>query len=210
MQGVHLLPRGYSIIMACKGEVSLERGTFYRLQVYDSMFTDGSIFSSKSVERVTKSKKPRRIYWPPAESCRQCKEVRVGEEENRRSLFFSLALRARSRALASLVDVFEKNEEKNKTTSIYRLMGERLDKFNLFFPQRCLQTFFIIIIFFLTLHARRCFEKSEEKNETTAVYRRGIRKDIVCYTAVLSVLTQYSSPQKEICITHKKRLYSRL
>ena len=162
MQGVHLLPRGYSIIMACKGEVSLERGTFYRLQVYDSMFTDGSIFSSKSVERVTKSKKPRRIYWPPAESCRQCKEVRVGEEENRRSLFFFLALRARSRALASLVDVFEKNEEKNKTTSIYRLMGERLDKFNLFFPQRCLQTFFIIIFF---SHAPRSPMFRKERRE---------------------------------------------
>ena len=68
--------------------------------------------------------------------CRQCKEIRVGEEENRRSLFFSLALRARSRALASLADVFEKNEEKNQTTSIYRLMGERLDKLNLFFPPK--------------------------------------------------------------------------
>ena len=176
MQGVHLLPRGYSIIMACKGEVSLERGTFYRLQVYDSMFTDGSIFSSKSVERVTKSKKPRRIYWPPAESCRQCKEVRVGEEENRRSLFFSLALRARSRALASLVDVFEKNEEKNKTTSIYRLMGERLDKFNLFFPQRCLQTFFIIFFFFsrstLADVSKRAKRKMKQRLCTGEVYER--------------------------------------
>ena len=33
----------------------------------------------------------------------------------RRSLFFFLALRARSRALA---DVFEKNDKKNKTTSV--------------------------------------------------------------------------------------------
>ena len=37
------------------------------------------------------------------------------------SLFFFLALRALSRALASLADVFEKNEKKNKTTSVYRL-----------------------------------------------------------------------------------------
>ena len=43
----------------------------------------------------------------------------------RRALFFFLALRARSRALASLAslaDVFEKNEKKNKTTSVHRLM----------------------------------------------------------------------------------------
>ena len=39
----------------------------------------------------------------------------MGEEENRR---FFLALRARSCALA---DVFEKNEKKNRTTSVYRL-----------------------------------------------------------------------------------------
>ena len=36
----------------------------------------------------------------------------------RRSLFFFLALRARSRELA---DVLEKNENKNKTRSVYRL-----------------------------------------------------------------------------------------
>ena len=33
-----------------------------------------------------------------------------------------LALRARSHALASLADVFEKNEKENKTTSVYRLV----------------------------------------------------------------------------------------
>ena len=46
----------------------------------------------------------------------------------RRALFFFLALRARSRALASLAslaDVFEKNEKKNKTTSVHRLMRKR-------------------------------------------------------------------------------------
>ena len=50
----------------------------------------------------------------------------MGEEENRLNFFFFLAgsalvlaLRgARSRALA---DVFEKNEKKNKTTTVYRL-----------------------------------------------------------------------------------------
>ena len=73
--------------MACKGDVPLERGTFYRLQIYDSMFTDGSIFSSKSVERVTKSKKKKTAedLLTASGSRRHCKEVRVGEEENRRS-----------------------------------------------------------------------------------------------------------------------------
>ena len=44
----------------------------------------------------------------------------MGEEENRRkcSLFFFLALRARF--VRELADVFEKNEKKNKTTSVYR------------------------------------------------------------------------------------------
>ena len=39
------------------------------------------------------------------------------EEEN----IFFLALHAQSRTLASLADVFEKNEKKNKITSVYRL-----------------------------------------------------------------------------------------
>ena len=54
---------------------------------------------------------------------RQRKEVVVGEEKNRRSIFFFLALRApRSRARELDVNfVFEKNEKKNKTTSVYRL-----------------------------------------------------------------------------------------
>ena len=46
---------------------------------------------------------------------RQGKRGGMGEEENRR---FFLALRARSRTLA---DFFEKNEKKNRTTSVYRL-----------------------------------------------------------------------------------------
>ena len=33
---------------------------------------------------------------------------------------FFLALRARSRALSSLADVFEKNEKKDKIMSVYR------------------------------------------------------------------------------------------
>ena len=48
---------------------------------------------------------------------RQRKGVGVGEEEN----IFFLALHARSRTLALLEDVFEKNEKKNKITSVYRL-----------------------------------------------------------------------------------------
>ena len=50
----------------------------------------------------------------------------MGEEEERRSLFFFLVLRARSRELA---DVFEKNEKKIKTTSVYRL---KINKKSLF------------------------------------------------------------------------------
>ena len=46
-----------------------------------------------------------------------------------------LALRARSSALASLADVFEKNEKKNKTTSVYRLM---LMQSRLMLPSLCL------------------------------------------------------------------------
>ena len=42
-------------------------------------------------------------------------------DHHRKEVVF-LALRARSSALASLADVFEKNEKKNKTTSVYRLM----------------------------------------------------------------------------------------
>ena len=45
----------------------------------------------------------------------------MGEEENSLSLFFLLELLACSRTLASLANVFEKNEKKNKTTSVYRL-----------------------------------------------------------------------------------------
>ena len=43
----------------------------------------------------------------------------MGEEKSRRSIFFFLALRARF--ARELADVFEKNEKKNKTTSVYRL-----------------------------------------------------------------------------------------
>ena len=48
----------------------------------------------------------------------QSKGVGVGEEENRWSLFFFLALCACSCMLAN---VFKKNEKKNKTMSVYRL-----------------------------------------------------------------------------------------
>ena len=60
-----------------------------------SLFID-SIFSSKSTQRMG---------------------VVVGEEKNT-SLFLFLALRARCCVLA---DVSEKNEKKNKATSVYRL-----------------------------------------------------------------------------------------
>ena len=59
--------------------------------------------------RVIKNKKPGGF------TDRQRKRVGKGEEEYRR---FFLALRVRSRALT---DVFEKNEKKNRTTSVYRL-----------------------------------------------------------------------------------------
>ena len=35
-----------------------------------------------------------------------------------------------SRALASLADVCEKNEKKNKTASVYRLVARRCDKWS--------------------------------------------------------------------------------
>ena len=56
-------------------------------------------------------------YKPQGIIDRQRKGAGVGEEEN----IFFLALHARSRTLASLEDVFEKNEKKNKITSVYRL-----------------------------------------------------------------------------------------
>ena len=52
--------------------------------------------------------KPQGIYWPPAQG------VGVGEEEN----IFFLALHARSRTLASLEDVFEKNEKKKNNVCV--------------------------------------------------------------------------------------------
>ena len=70
-----------------------------------------SISSSKSVERGWWNINRRGFID------RQRKGVGVGEEEN----IFFLALHARSRTLASLEDVFEKNEKKNKITSVYRL-----------------------------------------------------------------------------------------
>ena len=45
----------------------------------------------------------------------------LGEEENRRFLFYFLALRAPRSFSRELTDVFENNEKKNKTTSVYRL-----------------------------------------------------------------------------------------
>ena len=104
-----------------------------------------------------------------------CTQAR--EEENRRSLFFSLALRSRSRALASLVDVFGKNEEKNKTTSIYRLMGERLDKLNLlFFPKDVYRRSLLLLFFFsrstLADVSKRAKRKMKQRLCTGEVYER--------------------------------------
>ena len=55
--------------------------------------------------------KPQGIYWPPAQG---------GRGGGRRKYFLSRAPRS-FRTLASLEDVFEKNEKKNKITSVYRL-----------------------------------------------------------------------------------------
>ena len=68
-------------------------------------------FSSKSVERGWWNINRRGFID------RKRKGVGVREEEN----IFFLALHAQSRTLASLADVFEKNEKKNKITSVYRL-----------------------------------------------------------------------------------------
>ena len=94
-----------NIVLNCIRQESAYK--WYRNTVKDP----SSIFSSKSVERG---------WWKiNRRGCidRQRNGVGVGEEEN----IFFLALHARSRTLASLEDVFEKNEKKNKITSVYRL-----------------------------------------------------------------------------------------
>ena len=68
----------------------------------------------------------------------------LAKDVYRRYLFFFISLRARS---CELVDVFEKNEKKNKTTK------ERL------------------FLYFSFSRARRCFLKERKENETTFVYR---------------------------------------
>ena len=71
--------------------------------------TDPLSLQSPSNMRDTKQK-PRGIYWP------QPKGVGAREEKNRFFFLFELA------------DVFEKNEKKNKTTSVYRLSSHMEEK----------------------------------------------------------------------------------
>ena len=94
-----------NIVLNCIRQESAYK--WYRNTVKDP----SSIFSSKSVERGWWNINRRGFID------RQRKGVGVGEEEN----IFFLALHARSRTLASLEDVFEKNEKKNKITSVHRL-----------------------------------------------------------------------------------------
>ena len=94
-----------NIVLNCIRQESAYK--WYRKTVKDP----SSIFSSKSVERGWWNINRRGFID------RQRKGVGVGEEEN----IFFLALHARSRTLASLEDVFEKNEKKKKITSVYRL-----------------------------------------------------------------------------------------
>ena len=70
----------------------------------------------------------------------------IGEEENRRSLFFFLSLRARSRALASLARS-PVNEKKNKTTSVYRLCSTLRFSFDVSVAEQCSDLFGICNLF---------------------------------------------------------------
>ena len=73
----------------------------------------GSVACSETLYFLFKVRRGRVIkYKPQGIYYRQRKEV-----------VFFLPLRARSRALAALADVFGKNEKKNKTTSVYRAIG---------------------------------------------------------------------------------------
>ena len=57
---------------------------------------------------------------------RQRKEVVVGEEKNRRSIFFFLALLALRSLRSRARRCFRKNEKKNKTTSVYSCTSAKL------------------------------------------------------------------------------------
>ena len=63
----------------------------------------------------------------------QRKEVRVGEDENRRSLFFFLAC-------SPMFSKRTKNVKKNKTTSVYRLLFNSHKKFLFFGTNNAQQT----------------------------------------------------------------------
>ena len=79
------------------------------------------------------------LYWQPAQEG-------SGGGRRKQTFFIFLSrtprflLRARSRALVSLADVFKKNEKKNKTTSVYRLAWQEFERegkgnYSHFFPQ---------------------------------------------------------------------------
>ena len=94
--------------------------------------------------------KPQGIYY------RQRKGVVVGKEENRH--FLSRAARSflRAQFARELADVFEKNEKKNKTMSVYRLV-ERVIKYK---PQRIYCPPVQGCSF---SRARRCFRKERKE-----------------------------------------------
>ena len=80
------------------------------------------------------------LYWQPAQEG-------SGGGRRKQTFFIFLSrtprflLRARSRALVSLADVFKKNEKKNKTTSVYRLAWQEFERegkgnYSHFFPKQ--------------------------------------------------------------------------
>ena len=66
----------------------------------------------------------------------------IGEEENRRSLFFFLSLRALASLARSPV-----NEKKNKTTSVYRLCSTLRFSFHVSVAEQCSDLFGICNFF---------------------------------------------------------------
>ena len=81
-----------------------------------SLFTE-TLFSLQSPSSARDKKQKSRIWWPPAQGSRVGKEKIDFNFISRTSHSFS-----HDRFACALADVFEKNENKNKTTSFYRLI----------------------------------------------------------------------------------------
>ena len=159
-----------NIVLNCIRQESAYK--WYRNTVKDP----SSIFSSKSVERGWWNINRRGFID------RQRKGVGVGEEEN----IFFLALHARSRTLASLEDVFEKNEKKNKITShrtnqklrsranaVLKNRGVCGQAFSCLPPSPVIPLFFALVAFFSTNSCGNAFYTGSalrNKGRPRAVY----------------------------------------